>query len=175
MSVRLPEIGTQDRLEIEEIRERIHDAGYAMHIHPAGEGIWAAALHRLRLRSTGTTPWEAGETPLEAARNALAMFESRADLRSEVFDTADAAKRGDRYYLLESGTLIIRKGRAGAPWRLTWQPTETGQPGLTLRSDASPGQEGFPTAGGIPGVLEWAVRQPWFPATRETADDETQV
>src|SRR5207244_1423237 len=103
------------------------EAGYALRIHLIDERIWAAALHRFGLRSPATTSWEPGDTPLDAARNAWSTFEHRLDLHSFLPDRAEIERRGDRYYFLEAGTLIIRKGRGGAPWRLAWLPSDPGE------------------------------------------------
>ena len=160
----LPPLGTPVRHEIEKIRDKLRRKGYRLRFSSL-QDQWVATLQRVDLRS-GAMPHATGGTPLEAARNAWALYESTPHLNSYIPEDRPPE---DIYFWAARGQIVIREGGGILPWLVSWYPHDEADPmwpGFTLSEPQ------FPTIGGVPGVLAWAATQPWsqrFPEQSEVA------
>lgn len=156
----LPPLESTERHEIEIIRDRLFKGGYDLGLRMSQPNAWRAFLVPHGVRGTFSPPSAFGATALEAAKGILQLYEISPDLSSSEPSPEQLENRQDRYFFHERGTIIVRPGRSGAPWVVTWLPNDTSDPdypGLTFTST----EEGFPTEEGVPGVLQWAVQQSW--------------
>jgi hypothetical protein len=73
MSDVLPDRGTPDRDEIEELREKLLLRGYELHLSKH-QTRWFGALHRDNIVSTISAPYGFGDSALEAAQAAWTIY-----------------------------------------------------------------------------------------------------
>lgn len=73
MSDHLPEPGTSEADEIEEIGAKLRERGYEMHVERQPTG-WFAPLLRDNLLGPSSAPYGFGETAVDAARDAWRVY-----------------------------------------------------------------------------------------------------
>jgi hypothetical protein len=79
----LPDDGTPERDEIEEIRAKLLERGYEMHLDKQATG-WFAPLLRDNLLGPSSSPYGFGDTPLAAARDACISGRRRSTATSRI-------------------------------------------------------------------------------------------
>lgn len=69
----LPEIGSPERDEIDEIRSKLQERGYELHITKQQTG-WLAALVRDNIQGASSSPYGFGDTAVSAVRDAWQVY-----------------------------------------------------------------------------------------------------
>jgi hypothetical protein len=77
-----PPKGSPERTEIDEIAGRLEEAGYELALTNDAGDTWYAALLRRGVTGPASAPFAAGQSAVEAARNAWKVYVSTPSLSS---------------------------------------------------------------------------------------------